>query len=209
MTVTERAGHAPTRCKLAGSHCRGTVRLAPLLARVAFTARSLLDHGDEVRRDERHYGDRRSSPHLTASARETGPIPPLATAPPDPSTSWRLRLPKPKGCHMWTAPIGKRFFRMCDLAAFGHMSGLSVRTCGPLALMKSDGRGPRSRMRARWPMTARGMSFAFGLCRVVHHVVALAKLDCGSLLFVLLRLVPPWRAKRGRTYGCGTPLRSS
>jgi hypothetical protein len=30
--------------------------------------------------------------------------------------------------HMWTAPIGKPLFSENELAAFGHMSGLSVRT---------------------------------------------------------------------------------
>jgi hypothetical protein len=44
---------------------------------------------------------------------------------------------------MWTAPIGKPFFDVVnDLVCCGHMSGLLVRTDGPLALMISDGRGP-------------------------------------------------------------------
>jgi hypothetical protein len=44
---------------------------------------------------------------------------------------------------MWTARIGKPFFDVVnDLVCCGHMSGLLVRTYGPLALMISDGRGP-------------------------------------------------------------------
>jgi len=44
--------------------------------------------------------------------------------------------------HMWTAPIGKRFFDVLfDLVSFSHMYDLFARHW-PLALMKLDCRGP-------------------------------------------------------------------
>ncbi|MGO9234945.1 MAG: hypothetical protein ACLP4V_13045, partial [Methylocella sp.] len=41
--------------------------------------------------------------------------------------------------HMWTALHGKHYFGASnDLVGCGHMSGLSMRSICPLALMESD-----------------------------------------------------------------------
>jgi len=50
---------------------------------------------------------------------------------------------EPFPCHMWTAPLGKRFFvgAVKLVAGFGHMSGLLARRVCPLALMKFDCEG--------------------------------------------------------------------
>src|ERR1019366_8873978 len=46
-------------------------------------------------------------------------------------------------CHMWTALHGKHYFGASnDLVGCGHMSGLSMRSICPLALMESDYQDP-------------------------------------------------------------------
>jgi hypothetical protein len=47
------------------------------------------------------------------------------------------------GKHMWTALHGKHYFGASnDLVGCGHMSGLSMRSICPLALMESDDQDP-------------------------------------------------------------------
>ena len=99
---------------------------------------------------------------------------------------------------MWTASDGKHFFGASDdLADYGHMSGLLVRSLCPLALMRSDDRDSHQKCELCAPYDCRVFLVLGGSRCRSSRLFALAKLESAKSPLNASPDPPPRRGRAG------------